>query len=73
MSHAYVSRAEAEAAPDAKLAKLMARAAYEADRPSGSSRPPFEETTAEWQSDAIRAQVAAINAARAAGWRIEAP
>ena len=56
------------AANDPQLLRAMARAHYEAGRPKGSSRPPFEGTTTEWQDSAHREMAAAIRAAEGAGW-----
>ncbi len=72
MSQPYTTLAEAQAPPVA-LRRLMARAAYESTRPPSSSRPRFEETTAEWQAAMDVEMTAAITAALNAGYRITPP
>jgi hypothetical protein len=69
---AYTTRAQA-AAPDAFLVRLMASAAWEAERFPGCSRRPFDETTPEWQAAACKAMAAAVVAAEATGYRVTAP
>jgi hypothetical protein len=59
------------ASNDPALLRTMASAAYRSERPPGSSRPPFEQTSTEWQDAMHRAMGAAIRAAEADGWRIE--
>lgn len=65
----FTTRAEAD--PRRHLVLIMAQAAYERGRPSGSSRPPFAETVPQWQADAVSDMEAAIVAAERAGWRFE--
>lgn len=59
--------------PPVHLRQVMARAAYEAGRPPGSSRPAFDNTTPEWQAAMDREMLAALKAAEAAGYRIIGP
>lgn len=66
---AFTTRAQAEA-PPARLLLVMTRAAYESTRLPGSSRPPFEEATAEWRDAMNREMTAAIRAAEAEGYTI---
>lgn len=67
---AFTTRDQAEA-PPARLLRVLCRAYYEADRSPGSSRPPFDETCAQWQDAMHKAMTAAIRAGEADGWRIE--
>lgn len=55
------------------LAALMAAAAYEASRPTGSTRPPWSGTLPEWRAGAVREMGAALMAADRAGYRISKP
>lgn len=53
----------------AELALLLAEHADDASLPSGTTRPKFRATGAEWQAAKTREMTIALTAAEAAGWR----